>query len=370
MGVRMGLAFKNGKFKIMQITDIQDTADLDGETLRLIGAALDRERPDLVVLTGDQVKGYARSMKSEENVKRAIRQIAAPFEARGVPFTLAFGNHDIEGADAQRQLAWYMESPLCAAFDSPGVSGCGNHNLAISGEDGKPALSIYMLDSHGSAGLGGYAPLAPDQIAWYRETRGALKEQAGDYVPSLLFQHIPVAAAYRLLTPHDKKVRGSIRGFAGFKNKHYTLDESKVFPGGRHLETLCVPESDAGLFDAACEKGELLGMYFGHDHKNSFAGPVEGVDLGYCPGCGFAAYGDGVRRGVRVFEFAEIDVRSYKTWVLTYGELFNRKRVRHLKHWLMDQTPSSVDDAVAKGIRLLIGLGVLVGIITALAVLL
>ena len=366
----MGLAFKNGKFKIIQIADIQDTADLDGETLRLIEAALDKEKPDLAVLTGDQVKGYARSMKSEANVEKTIGRIAAPFEARGVPFTLAFGNHDCEGVPAEKQLARYMASPVCAAFDSPGISGCGNHNLVIEGSHGKPALNIYMLDSHGNAGLGGYEPLEADQIAWYRETREALKEQAGDYVPSLLFQHVPVAAAYRLLIPHEKKVKGSIRGFAGFKNKYYTLDESKIYPGGRHLETLCVPVSDAGLFEAALERGELLGMYFGHDHKNSFAGPVEGIDLGYSPGCGFAAYGDGVHRGVRVFEFGETDVRAYKTQVLTYGELFHRKRVSSLKHWMTDQTPSSVDDAIAKGIKLLVALGVLAGLVIALVILL
>jgi len=364
------LAFRDGKFKLMQITDIQDAADVDAETLRLMEAALDREKPDLAVLTGDQVKGYARSMKQEENVEKTIRQITAPFEARGVPFTLAFGNHDIQGVPAEKQLAWYMESPMCVAYDTPGLSGCGNHNIVVADKNGKPALNIYMLDSHGNAGLGGYQPLEPDQIDWYRQTRETLREQAGDYVPSLLFQHIPVEAAYRLLIPHDKKAKGAIRGFAAFKENYYSLDKTKIHPGGRHLETLCVPNSDAGLFGAAREKGEMLGMYFGHDHKNSFAGPVDGIDLGYCPGCGFAAYGDGVHRGVRVFEIDEADVHAYKTHVVTYAELFHRKRVSSLKHWMTDQTPSSMDDAISKGIKLLLALGVLAGIIIALAILL
>jgi len=356
----------------MQITDIQDAADIDAETLRFIRAALDSEKPDLVVLTGDQVKGYASSLKGEKNapnVEKTIRQICRPFEERGIPFTLAFGNHDIQAAAAQRQLAWYQESPLCVAEDTPGLSGCANHNLVIEGGDGKPALNVYMLDSHGNAGLGGYLPLEPDQIAWYRETREALREQAGDYVPSLLFQHVPVEAMYRLLIPHEKKTKHAIRGFAGFKDKFYSLDESRVRPGGRHLETLCVPNSDAGLFEAARERGELLGMYFGHDHKNSFAGPVEGIELGYCPGCGFAAYGDGARRGVRVFEFDETGPRAYQTRVLTYGELFRTKHVKGLKRWLTDQAPSSMDDAISKGLKLLLALGVIAGIIAALAIL-
>jgi len=363
------LKFHNGKFKIMQITDIQDKADVDPETLRLIAAALDREKPDLAVLTGDQIQGFARAMKTDGNVQKTIRQICAPFEERGVPFTLAFGNHDIQGVPARQQLAWYMESPMCVASDTPALSSRGNHNIAIEGGDGKTALNIYVLNSHGGAGLG-YQPLEPDQIDWYRDTREALREQAGGYVPSLLFQHIPVEAVYRLLNPRGRWKKGAIRGFAGFKNKYYTLDESRVRPGGRYLEPPCVPNSDAGLFEAAREKGEMLGMFFGHDHKNSFSGPVEGIELGYCPGCGFAAYGDGVNRGARVFEFDEADIRRYRTRVLTYGELFDRKRVIGIKRMLIDQVPSSSADGIAKGIKLLLALGVLAGIIVALVKLL
>jgi hypothetical protein len=252
------------------------------------------------------------------------------------------------------------------AQDTPGISGCANHNIVIAGGNGAPALNIYMLDSHGNAGMG-YQPLEPDQIAWYRDTREALREQAGDYVPSLLFQHIPVEATYRLLTAHDRWKKGAVKGFSGFKDKYYSLDKAKVRPGGRHLEALCVPASDAGLFDAAREKGEMLAMFFGHDHKNSFAGQVDGIELGYCPGCGFAAYGDGVNRGVRVFEFDEANLRDYATRVVTYGELFGVKRLKRIRHRLTDWIPSSTADGISKGIKVLLALALIAGAIIALA---
>ena len=365
------LSFHNGKFKIMQITDIQDTPGIDRETMALIEAALDQEKPDLVVLTGDQVKGQSPSMRGEKNaprVREAIREICAPLDARGIPFTLAFGNHDVEKISGQRQLEWYRESPNCLAADTPGLSGCGNHNLVIEDAEGKPALNVYMLDSHGAAGLTGYQPIQPDQVDWYRKTRDALKEQAGDYVPSLLFMHIPVEQLYRLMHESDKKTKASLPGFAGFAGKHYTLDETKAT--GRHREQLCVPREDGGLFDAAREKGDMLGMFFGHDHKNSFHGKVDGIDLGYCPGCGFAAYGDGVYRGVRVFEFDEANPRDYSTRVIHHKDLFGRRRVRRLSHWLIDQTPTSVDDGIRKGVKVLVGLGVIVAAIVALVLLL
>ena len=46
------------KFKIMQIADTQETPDVSPDTLSLINSALDREKPDLVIFTGDQIKGY------------------------------------------------------------------------------------------------------------------------------------------------------------------------------------------------------------------------------------------------------------------------------------------------------------------------
>lgn len=367
------LTFRNGKFKIMQLTDIQDTPGIDPETIALIEAALDQEKPDLVVMTGDQIKGYSpklRGAKKEHFARELIGEICAPMDKRGIPFTLAFGNHDVEKICAQAQLEYYQEHKTCVASDTPDLSGCGNHNIVIEGANGKPTLSVYMLDSHGADGLTGYQPLAQDQVDWYQSKRDELKEQAGDYVPSMLFMHIPVGAIYRLMRESSKRGKTGQPGFGKFKSKgkYYILDETKAT--GRHKELLCVSGDDSGLFEAAREKGDMLGMFFGHDHKNSFHGNVDGVDLGYAPGCGFSAYGDGVYRGVRVFEFDEANPRDYKTRVVYYKDLLGRKRVRKLSHWLTDQTPSCVDDAINKGIKLLIGLGVIGAIVAALIILL
>ena len=54
---------KNGKFKIMQITDIQEIYNVSNDTLKLLEAAVEKEKPDLVVYTGDQIKGYGVTYK-------------------------------------------------------------------------------------------------------------------------------------------------------------------------------------------------------------------------------------------------------------------------------------------------------------------
>ena len=52
----------DGSFKLLQVTDVQETTRMRPETLTLLNAVLDRARPDLVVLTGDQVRAMTRGI--------------------------------------------------------------------------------------------------------------------------------------------------------------------------------------------------------------------------------------------------------------------------------------------------------------------
>lgn len=47
---------KDGKFKIMQITDIQEIYNVSNDTLKLLEAAVEKEKPDLVVYTAIKLK--------------------------------------------------------------------------------------------------------------------------------------------------------------------------------------------------------------------------------------------------------------------------------------------------------------------------
>lgn len=74
-GKTADLRFHDGKFRIMQVADTQDTQVTSKDTLRFLAAALDHARPDLVVFTGDQFKGYGVSFLAgdrERNFEKAI----------------------------------------------------------------------------------------------------------------------------------------------------------------------------------------------------------------------------------------------------------------------------------------------------------
>ena len=54
----------------MQIADLQEIPAISPDTLKLMNAALDREKPDLVVFTGDQIKGYGITFRGATARKR------------------------------------------------------------------------------------------------------------------------------------------------------------------------------------------------------------------------------------------------------------------------------------------------------------
>ena len=152
---------------------------------------------------------------------------------------------------------------------------------------------------------------------------------------------------FSLLKKTDKNEKGAVESYRNFKG-FYRLDFDKVNKDGFMKESPAVPDEDKKELDAFGEKGDVLGVYFGHDHNNSFHGKVNGIDLGYTQGCGFNVYGPGLDRGVRVFVFDEDDVENYETYTVTAKTLTGFKQITPVKDYLYTVSPSSIYD-VRKG---------------------
>lgn len=340
---------EDGHFSVMQISDVQDTGGLHPRSVELLTAALDREKPDFVILTGDQIKGYGMELKFASPAKRIeiIRQtldeLLELFDERNIPFSFVFGNHDHDAPMApQEQVEYYQRDPLCLAQDSPeGVPGYANHVIPVMDAKGEKAeLLFYLLDSHGPKGLG-YSPLEAGQVDWYRQQRDEWAEKSGGPVPSMLYMHVPVEEIIELYRAVPK-MPGALEGFGSHSGQFYILDKSKVAPGSYMGELPSSPDENAGLFDAALERGEMLGMFFGHDHKNGFHGDVRGITLGYAPGAGYSTYGPGRKRGVRMFRFDEKDLHNAQTYVVTDEQILGEENDLDWKvKVLMDMQPSS-----------------------------
>lgn len=102
---------ENGRFKIMQLADLHLSTGLgvcrepvpaeivpghpceaDPRTLEFVDRLLDEEKPDIVILSGDQVNG-----ETSKDAQTALFKSVKLLVDRKIPYAAIFGNHDDEG---------------------------------------------------------------------------------------------------------------------------------------------------------------------------------------------------------------------------------------------------------------------------------
>ena len=141
------LQFKNGKFKILVLSDIQDTDTPQKETTDLINAAIDATQPDFIALTGDNIAGWWKNV-DKAATEKAVDAVAQTIDSRGIPFALVFGNHDHEGlcdeknAMSQEEakefiLSCFQKYKTCLAVEGEEMTGVGNYNLLVKDSSGE-----------------------------------------------------------------------------------------------------------------------------------------------------------------------------------------------------------------------------------------
>ncbi len=357
---------QDGTFKILQVTDVHGICKKTPDTSRLIEGILDHEKPDLVVITGDQIKGYGLSYLTGDKTKKveqAIDNYTEPIDRRGIPFLVTFGNHDPQvGISQEKQMEMYRVFDNCIVPEEGYEFGPGTCSIPVYGSDGeKPALNLYLFDSGSNAPEGGYDAFKPEMIEWYKSIRDKLHEKWGAYIPSFVFQHIPVDEIYNLYDEVDKKHPDAVKAFRTRKGRYYKLKDEFATDTVKLYEPSGVPDVNTGEFEAMKEKGDVFAMLFGHDHKNNFIGTYDGIDMGYGPSCGFNEYGKGVDRGCRVIVLNEKDIRHYDSYVTTYEQLFGKKVIRPFRKAFYDKVPTSIDAGVVAGTKLLLCLIAIIG---------
>ncbi|MBE3583308.1 MAG: metallophosphoesterase family protein [Limnochordaceae bacterium] len=280
----------DGTFTIVQFSDPQDNESVNPRTLALMEQVLDTERPDLVVLTGDNISG------SEcKDAALALRKIVAPMEQRHIPYAVVFGNHDDEGRLARAQLMKVLQEGAYNLSQSgpTNLPGVGNYYLLVHRHDGsEPVVALYFLDSGAYApkAVGGYDWIKPAQIDWYRETATSFKAQLGHVLPALMFFHIP-------LPEFD------------------TVWQNGTAIGSKN-EDVCAPKFNSGLFAAMVEVGDVKGVFVGHDHVNDYIGELNGIRLAYGGSVGYDTYGkQGFPRRARVIRLREDNPANFETWI-------------------------------------------------------
>lgn len=315
----------DGKLRIMHVTDTHFEDYNADPSCWAIGYACDKEKPDIVIITGDNVQ----NCENPEDTKRLIDKLMSVFEERNIPVAVTFGNHDSEvGAMTREELMAYYNTYSCSLSvdDGEALSGCGTYNIPVMSSDGeKVKFNLWVFDSNDYDKDGHYACVKADQIEWYKKTSDELKNaNGGEKVYSLAFQHIIVPEVYDVLEKTDKKGLFAYEHIYN-KGEYYAFDDDSVNYGILH-ETPCSGYENFGQFDAMVEKGDVLAIFSGHDHSNAFGVQNQGIDIVNSLSTRYNGERYSTLYGYRMIVVDENNTSDYSTYSVHWYDMLTLKK--------------------------------------------
>ncbi|KAJ6236490.1 hypothetical protein M0813_27877 [Anaeramoeba flamelloides] len=236
---------------MVQFTDLHyGEVILDDFTMYVQKIILDLEKPDLVVMTGDQIGGgfVSTSFWGKMEWNNTVKEMVS----RNIPWAMTFGNHDDLGYFSRKELMTIDKSyPLSQSeFGPDDITGVSNYYLEIHTAESTPdekevAAVLYFLDSgdKGCMGHDGWGCVYPDQIEWFTEVSSEFSKKYPKHMGIVLF-HIPVPETLEFW-------------------------HTNVSYGLKHESDGC-PTYNTGLYQAMVDNGNIKLVLNGHDHKNDY----------------------------------------------------------------------------------------------------
>ena len=297
--IRMTVEKQAGKdFKILQLTDIQIIdpnqqpyegrisagaaamwADRDACAFNLVRELVTSEKPDFIVLTGDNV--YGQFDADGSNFKALVDLM----DSFNIPWSFVNGNHDGETAVYQngieykcgKGMAWQADYAInktknCLYEIGDSDMGYGNYIVNLK-EDGKIVYSFVMMDTHGCDMPVG---LTDEQVAWYEseirkasEVRYGKADLSAGVVPSLMFFHYPtVQHRVAMINLNDRETGTVSEDGMPLPNGDYGCNRERS-----------VSFDSYDLWDVLKKMNSTKGIFVGHNHVNNASIMHEGVRL-------------------------------------------------------------------------------------------
>ncbi len=302
---KLSLRFNaRGKFRILMVSDIHGGVGYSLKTPAALEALLKGTKPDLVLLGGDIAGPGVIHVENEQQLRDMLDTLCEPLERAGIPWAHVYGNHDNNfGLANQAQQPIYESYPHCVSKTGPrDVSGTGNYVLPIRDHTGSKILfNVFGLDSH--RGLkqfcqqyhlpqdttvvlpqhnnsgGSEGTIHFSQVMWYWQTSEMLEAYNGGKIPAMMYMHIPLP---------EMALIAKNRSECGFK--------------GYQGQAVACSELNSGLFSTILQRGDVKGIFFGHDHENDFSGIYCGVRMGFDGFLSYHACQEESIRGGRVID--------------------------------------------------------------------
>ena len=317
------LRFKDGKFKVLCISDLHGVVNFDRRIIRDLEAILDNVKPDLLLVLGDMV--WKDAMDSKENMRKFVYPVFEVVEKRNIPWAHVFGNHDNDdvGHTDFCQQEVYEEFALNLTKRGPEeIHGTGNFVLPIKSENSDDIVyNIWGVDTHDTIWdfmkefrLGDveskwdrqcvyptclhdwgahYNTLNFDQLRWYWDSSVELEKHAGHKIPGMMVMHM--ALPEYVIT--------------------YKNTAESYYEGTRREGVGCSP-INSGMLNAIIDRGDVKTVVCGHDHINDFTGSFLGIKLCNDAGLNYDGYCADDLRGGRVVEISEADPWNIRTYMV------------------------------------------------------
>lgn len=292
----------DGDFKIMHLTDIHIgggfmSKTVDEKALNAVALMVTREKPDLVIATGDIAFPVPYRAGTFNNYSGA-KAFANLMESLGVYWDVTFGNHDAEAYSYfdRESLAEFYENEeykYCLFRSGPeDVDGYGNHTIEVKNSEGIITQAIMLIDSQAyvedniiESIKGTYDNVHPNQVEWYEteilrmnaENKKISKEEVP--VKSLAFFHIP------LVEMDDAWNEFRENGYKDTDNFRYV--EGIIGEQGRQV---CCGYGEDDLFEKMLELDSTKAMFNGHDHVNNTTFEYKGIQFSYGYSIDYFAY--------------------------------------------------------------------------------
>ena len=304
----------DGDFKVMHITDVHIgggflSKGYDEKALNAVALMVTKEKPDLLIVTGDVAFPVPYTAGTFNNYSGA-KAFANLMETLGVYWDVTLGNHDSEAYsyfDREAVAALYGsgEFEYCLFQAGPeDVDGFGNHTIEVKNSKGIITQAIVLIDSQAyikdniiESIKGTYDNIHLNQVEWYEdeikrmnaENSKTIKEIQGDVngglyekygtVKTQAFFHIPLV---EMGDAWDEFVENDFNDTENFK-----YFDGIIAEGGRRI--YCgLGEDD--LFEKMLELGSTKGIYNGHDHVNNTTFEYKGVTFSYGYSIDYFAY--------------------------------------------------------------------------------
>ncbi len=292
----------DGEFKVMHLTDIHIgggflSKSVDEKALNAVAAMVTREKPDLVIATGDIAFPVPYDAGTFNN-RSGAKAFANLMESLGVYWDVTFGNHDAEAYsyfDREAMAEFYSDEDFKYCLFQPGpedVDGYGNHIIKVKNSKGVITQALVLIDSQDYVNSniiesikGNYDNIHANQVEWYgdeilrmnAENEKISKESVP--VSSLAFFHIP------LVEMDDAWTQFRENGYKDTENFKYI--EGMIGELGRQV---CCGYGEDDLFEKMLELGSTKAMFNGHDHVNNTTFEYKGIQFSYGYSVDYFAY--------------------------------------------------------------------------------